>query len=153
MIKSSPEAKDNVLNFLSTVIKHNLKRGMIQVNRNEVSSDGFMFNILQLCKKLSDPIVDQMFSKISLIDTAYFLRYSRLDFSDETRIKVDNEKLKEIIQSMKKEDAQTIPNFVTEIFVITLAMHHYGLLSTIRYYKDFEKEIEEMQKVVFFYIN
>jgi ubiquitin conjugation factor E4 B len=147
LIKSGPVAKDNVLSYFASVIKANMKRGMIQVNRAEVSTDGFMHNILQVSKILCEPLMDPFYSKIGLIDNSYFLRSERFDFSDETRINADKDVTAEIAQKWKEQNPNPPPlNFVTEIFFMTIIYHHYGLLSTIRFYNNFLKELEEMQK-------
>lgn len=41
-----------------------------------------------------------------------------------------------------------VPNFVSNIFYLTVAMSHYGYLRTIQTYNDFGKHIEDMQRHV-----
>lgn len=38
------------------------------------------------------------------------------------------------------------PNFISDIFYLTIAMSHYGYLRTIQTYHDFEKHIEDIQQ-------
>lgn len=117
------------------------------MNRLEVSTDGFMHNLTQVCKKLCEPIMDIQFSKINLIDSTYFLHSDRIEISEETRINVDQVGCQEIRKKWNEETpTKPTPNFVTEIFFLTVAFHHFGLLSTMRYYKNFCKELEDMQK-------
>ncbi|KAI8898611.1 ubiquitin elongating factor core-domain-containing protein [Globomyces pollinis-pini] len=146
LIKTGPAAKEKVLSYLWRVLTLNAKRGQLQVNRIEVSTDGYMHNLLQVCKKLSEPIMDLSFSKIGLIDSSFFLHSNRFDHSETTRINVDNESCKQITKEWLDTHPISPPNFVTEIFFLTLSYHHFGLLSTIRYYKNFVKELEDMQK-------
>ncbi|KAJ2998080.1 hypothetical protein HDV02_004905 [Globomyces sp. JEL0801] len=127
----------------SNLVQLTLKQ---KVNRIEVSTDGYMHNLLQVCKKLSEPIMDLSFSKIGLIDSSFFLHSNRFDHSETTRINVDNESCKQITKEWLDTHPISPPNFVTEIFFLTLSYHHFGLLSTIRYYKNFVKELEDMQK-------
>ncbi|KAJ3274850.1 hypothetical protein HDV01_002054 [Terramyces sp. JEL0728] len=147
IIKTGADGKEKVLQYLARVIKNNLKRGQLQVNRLEVSTDGFMHNLTQVCKKLCEPIMDINFSKINLIDSTYFLHSDRIAISEETRINVDQVACQNIYSKWKEENpSKPAANFVTEIFFLTISFHRFGLLSTIRYYKNFCKELEEMQK-------
>lgn len=36
------------------------------------------------------------------------------------------------------------PNFITDIFFITLAMHHYGYIKTITVFEDLARQHDEM---------
>ncbi len=38
------------------------------------------------------------------------------------------------------------PNFISNIFFLTIAMSHYGYLKTIQTYNDFSKQIDELEK-------
>ncbi len=38
------------------------------------------------------------------------------------------------------------PNFISEIFFITLAMHHYGPLQCYDHYNNLNKDLVELQK-------
>ena len=146
LIKSGPVAKENVLHYLATVINLNEKRGQLQVNRAEVATDGFMHNILQVCKKLCEPLLDASYSKLHLIDSSYFFHTKRFALGDETRVNADKDTVTFLESQWAAENPSTpSSNFVTDIFFITLSYHHYGLLSTMRYYKNFVKELGEMQ--------
>ena len=139
-------AKENVLQFLFKVVDLNQKRSQLQVNRTEVSTDGFMHNILQVCKLLCTPLLDVNYSKISLIDSSYLSFHPRFDLSEETRINADKDAYAAFYNSWKTENPNAAaPNFVTEIFFLTITYHHFGLMSTIRYYKKYIKDLEEMQ--------
>ena len=135
-----------MLAYLARVIDLNQKRSRLQVNRAEVSTDGFMHNILQVCKLLCNPLLDANYSKLALIDTSYLPFQCRFDVSEETCINASKDAYDSFVKAWKEEHPNPGPaNFVTEIFFITIAYHHFGLLSTIRYYKNFMKELEEMQ--------
>ncbi|KAJ1343933.1 hypothetical protein BSLG_001531 [Batrachochytrium salamandrivorans] len=112
--KAGNLAKEAVLSFISRVIKLNDSRGKMQVDRRQVSTDGFMYNLLHTTRILADK---------GAVD-AHILQW-RLDHA---------------------ESDPAAPNFVTEIFFLTLAIHHYGILSTMRYYAGFVKELDEMRK-------
>ncbi|KAH6571477.1 hypothetical protein BASA50_000657 [Batrachochytrium salamandrivorans] len=147
--KAGNLAKEAVLSFISRVIKLNDSRGKMQVDRRQVSTDGFMYNLLHVCLKLCDPIMDSSFSKLSIIDQTYPTHTSRLDFTETTRILADKGAVDAHILQWRLDHAESdpaAPNFVTEIFFLTLAIHHYGILSTMRYYAGFVKELDEMRK-------
>jgi ubiquitin conjugation factor E4 B len=147
LIKSGPSAKEGVLNYIAKAIELNSKRGQMQVDKKLVCSDGFIHNLLQVCKRLCEPIyLDHSFSKLSLIDLNYFLKYDRIDISHDTRVNTDLETALEIGRQLKMTSKIESPNFVSDIFFLCGALHHYGLLSNIRFYKNFVKELNEMQK-------
>lgn len=148
-IKASPEAKEGVIQYMADVIKANEKRGRMQVDRREVSSDGYLNNLQRVCLKLCDPIMDARFSKVHLIDPDYFISSTRLNVTEDTKINADKESYEAHLSSYRSSHpTPTPPNFVSDIFFLTVAMHHYGLLSTLRYYGAFCKEMEEMRKQV-----
>ena len=145
-IKASPEGKEAILYYFYKMLQLNMKRSHLQVDRAVVCSEGFIYNITNVCKLLVDPILDANFSKLGLIDPFYFMYQKRLDISEETRINVDLESAVYISKSfMANNPNHPTPNFVTEIFYLTIAAHHYGPLSAIRLYKNFTKELEGMQ--------
>ncbi|KAJ3088787.1 hypothetical protein HK102_007908 [Quaeritorhiza haematococci] len=156
IIKASPAAREGVLDYIATAIAKNLARGKMHVERQEVSTDGFMYNILGVCLKLADPIMDPRYSKLHLIDPHYFKHpKSRLDISELTRINADKETADEYFKSFLAAQQQnpgawlsTSPNFVSDVFYLTLAAHHYGLLSTIRYYQQFVRGVEDFREQV-----
>jgi ubiquitin conjugation factor E4 B len=58
IIKTGPKGRDDVLDYVAKLIKLNEKREQTHVQRDEVSSDGFMLNWNQICKKLCEPFMD-----------------------------------------------------------------------------------------------
>ena len=146
-IKAGPEIKESILIFFARVVSLNAGRGKLHVNRKEVSTDGFMHNILQVCLKLCDPIMDARYSKLPLIDQHFLLYSNRIPLGDTTRILADHDAMLMITESYNNSHP-SVPtaNFVTEIFFLTLNMHHFGLLSAMRHYTSLIKEIEEMRK-------
>ncbi|KAI8823342.1 ubiquitin elongating factor core-domain-containing protein [Fimicolochytrium jonesii] len=149
IIKSAPEAREGVLQYFGTAIESNVKRGRMQVDPHEVSSDGFMYSLLQTSLLLTDPIMDSKYSKLHLIDPDYFTYSTRIDLSEQTRINIDKEQYEQHVADWKASHPdQTAANFVSDIFFVTLAMHHYGILSTIRTYGSLIKQTEELRKHV-----
>jgi ubiquitin conjugation factor E4 B len=102
-----------------------------------------MYNILHVCLSLCDPILDHRYSKQHLIHDHYLLLSSRLDVSDDTRINADKTAVDEFIKTIPSSPSF---NFVTEIFYMTLAYHHYGALSIIRHSGNMTKHIQRMKE-------
>nr|KAJ3420144.1 hypothetical protein HK105_006035 [Polyrhizophydium stewartii] len=147
MIKASPEAKERVLAFFARCVRLNVSRGKMHVDRREVSTDGFMHNLLHVCLKLCDPIMDMRYSKLALIDQNYLTHSSRLDMTDVTRVLADQDAVNAFVAGWRAANPSPPPaNFISEVFYLTLALHHFGTLSTMRYYASFNKELDEMRK-------
>ncbi|KAJ3033823.1 hypothetical protein HDV00_005788 [Rhizophlyctis rosea] len=149
IIRASPESREGVIQYISGVVKANKARGRMHVEMSEVSSDGFMFNLLRVCLKLCDPIMNSNMSRIHLVDPDYLAYSDRLDVTEETKINSDKETYEAYLKEWKSANPNpSPPNFVSDVFFLTLAMHHYGLLSTIRHYTDLIKQQEELLKAV-----
>ncbi|KAI9361650.1 ubiquitin elongating factor core-domain-containing protein [Zopfochytrium polystomum] len=149
IVKTGPECREAVLHFLSTAISLNHPRGRMQVDRKTVATDGFLYNVNKLCLKLCDPFLDPMFSKVHLIEPTYFLRQShRLTLpTGTTLLNADTETLDaEIREYAAKNPTLASPNFISDVFALTLGSHHFGLMSVVRYYGAVVKEISEMRK-------
>ncbi|CAZ79267.1 unnamed protein product [Tuber melanosporum] len=142
IIRGSPVARAKMLDFFARVINLNLKRGAIQVDPTTVASDGFMLNINTVLTKLCEPFMDASFSKIDKIDIEYFRRQPGLDIHEETKINVDENQANEYY-SRKVEGSN---NFISEVFFLNVAAHHYGLGATETTHDQLAKDIGEMEK-------
>lgn len=146
---SNPTSREAVLKYFGDVIMKNQSREKIQVDRREVSTDGFMYSISRVCHQLCEPFLDPTFKKINLIDMDYLIYNNRFDITEHTRISFDLNQSKEYTEKWKNEHPEAPkPNFITEIFYITMAVYHYGYLSIIRFYQHMLKQIEEIRKQV-----
>ncbi|KND04737.1 hypothetical protein, variant [Spizellomyces punctatus DAOM BR117] len=149
IIKAGPDSRERVLQYLSSAIAVNKRRGRMQVNMRDVSTDGFMYNLLQVALKLSDPIIDAKYSKLHLIDPDYFNHSKRLDVTEDTRINADKETCERYVKQWHETHPNPEPtNFVSDIFYLTLGLHHYGLMSIIRQYTTLIKQTQELAKHV-----
>jgi len=167
IIRSSPVARGKILDFFARVINLNLKRGAIQVDPATVASDGFMLNINAVLTKLCEPFMDASFSKVSIsevspyqiipydmicsllkhtqidkIDIEYFRRQPRLDIHEETKINVDENQSNEYYS----KNVEGSNNFISEVFFLNVAAHHYGLGATETTHDQLAKDIGEMEK-------
>ncbi|KAJ5662138.1 uncharacterized protein N7477_009754 [Penicillium maclennaniae] len=144
MIRASKEARDRVLDWFATALNINHKRRAMQVDPTQVSSDGFMFNITTCLDQLCEPFMDASFSKIDRIDAEYLHRNSRVDMRDETKINADQH----ASDAFYSNKAEGTSNFITEIFFLTVAAHHYGSESLTSKLEQLEKDLRHMESTV-----
>jgi ubiquitin conjugation factor E4 B len=144
LLRASSEARERVLDWFALVVNSNHKRRALRVDKKTVSSDGFMINITTCLDQLCEPFMDATFSKIDRIEVQYLQRHSRVDMKDETKINADQEASDGFYD-------RTVPgknNFISEIFFLTVAAHHYGTEATHSMLKELEKDLKHMQKQV-----
>ncbi|KAJ5483428.1 hypothetical protein N7530_002674 [Penicillium desertorum] len=144
LIRASKEARDRVLDWFATAMNINHKRRAMQVDPEQVSSDGFMFNLTTCLDQLCEPFMDAAFTKIDRVDADYLHRDSRVDMRDETKINADQH-ASDAFYSKKVEGTS---NFITEIFFLTVAAHHYGSESLTSKMEQLEKDVRHMESTI-----
>lgn len=144
LIRASKEARDRVLDWFATAMNINHKRLAMQVDPTQVSSDGFMFNITTCLDQLCEPFMDAAFTKIDRVDADYLHRDSRVDMRDETKINADQH-ASDAFYSKRVEGTS---NFITEIFFLTVAAHHYGSESLTSKMEQLEKDVRQMESTI-----
>lgn len=144
LIRASKEARDRVLDWFATAMNINHKRRAIQVDPTQVSSDGFMFNITTCLDQLCEPFMDAAFTKIDRVDADYLHRDSRVDMRDETKINADQH----ASDAFYSKRVEGISNFITEIFFLTVAAHHYGSESLTSKMEQLEKDVRQMESTI-----
>ena len=92
--------------------------------------------------RLCDPFMDAAFSKIDRIDANYLKREPRIDISDETKINAD-QKTADAFYAEKVEGSN---NFISEIFFLTVAAHHYGTEAASTQLEQRKKELKYQEK-------
>lgn len=144
LIRSSTTAKEKVLDWFALAINANHKRRAMRVDKTTVSSDGFMINITVCLDLLCEPFTSttKEFEKLDRIDINYLQRHPRVDMKDETKMNADQE----ASDAYYGKDAGGANNFITEIFFLTVAAHHYGTEGANTALQDLEKEMKHMQK-------
>lgn len=80
--------------------------------------------------------------QIDKIDIDYFRKNPRLDISDETKLNVDEDTAAEFY-SKKTEGTN---NFISEVFFLNVAAHHYGLGACEVTHDQLAKDIGDMEK-------
>lgn len=144
MIRASKEARDRVLDWFATALNINHKRRAMQVDPEQVSSDGFMFNLTTCLDQLCEPFMDASFTKIDRIDAEYLHRNSRVDMRDETKINADQQ----ASDAFYSKKAEGTSNFITEVFFLTVAAHHYGSESLTSKLEQLEKDLRHMESTI-----
>lgn len=144
MIRASKDARDRILDWFATALNINHKRRAMQVDPNTVSSDGFMFNLTTCLDQLCEPFMDASFTKIDRIDPNYLHRNPRVDMKDETKLNADQH-ASDKFYSKKVEGTS---NFISEIFFLTVAAHHYGSESLTSKLEQLEKDLRHMESTI-----
>ncbi|KAB8246848.1 ubiquitin elongating factor core-domain-containing protein [Aspergillus flavus] len=144
LIRASKDARERVLDWFAAALNINHKRRAMQVDPNTVSSDGFMFNLTTCLDHLCEPFMDANFTKIDRIDAGYLHRNPRVDLKDETKINADQHASDAFYA--KKVDGTS--NFITEIFFLTVAAHHYGSESLTSKLDQLEKDLRHLENTI-----
>lgn len=96
--------------------------------------EGLFYNTIRII--MSNPL------QLDKIDIDYFRRNPRLDIGDETKINADEDTASEFY-SKKIEGSN---NFISEVFFLNVAAHHYGLGATEVNHDQLAKDIGDMEK-------
>ena len=144
IIRTGKEPRDKMLDWFAKCVNTNHKRRAIQVDQKTVSSDGFMINITVCLDQLCEPFMDATFSKIDRIDVEYLRRNPRVDIKEETKLNTDQHASDEFYS----HQVQGSSNFISEVFFLTLAAHHYGSEAANSTLGQLEKDLRRMEKQI-----
>ncbi len=144
LVRASPEARDQVLNWFALVVNSNHKRRAMRVDKTTVSSDGFMINITTCLDQLCEPFMDAQFSKMDRVDIDYLRRHPRVDIKDETKINADQDESDRFYE----HPLEGTNNFISECFFLAVAAHHYGSEAARNMLKDMDRELKHMAKQI-----
>jgi len=86
--------------------------------------------------------MDASFSKLNRIEPEYFRRTPRVDISDETKINADQTTAERFYEN--KADGTS--NFISEVFFLTVAAHHYGTEAANTKMSALRKDLKHMDK-------
>ncbi|ESO04573.1 hypothetical protein HELRODRAFT_99472 [Helobdella robusta] len=137
----SADSRMATLNYMSDVLRLNIKKTQLSTD-NQMSSDGFMLNVLSIMQKLSIKI------DVSKIDTMYpYHPDTRMVIGvDDSRINASYQSVKSWIDSIAHP--WTPPNFSTECFFMTAQMHHLTILPMVRKQQRCQRAARETQNLV-----
>jgi ubiquitin conjugation factor E4 B len=142
IVRSGAPAREKILDWFALCVNKNHKKRAMQVDRTKVSSDGFMINVTSVLDQLCEPFMDARFGKIDRIDVNYLRRNPRVDIQEETKINADQKAADEFYS----HPADGTSNFISEIFFLTVASHHYGTEAAQTKQGDIRKAVQRMEK-------
>ncbi|KAM3420953.1 hypothetical protein BST61_g4185 [Cercospora zeina] len=149
IVKAGPATRGRILDWFAMCVNKNHHKRAMRVDYRRVSSDGFMVNVTAVLDRLCSPFIDASFGKIDRIDADYLRRKPRVDISDETKINADQATSDEFYN----RPAEGTNNFISELFFLTVAAHHYGTeaaqtrMTTMRKsVKRHEQDLAEFEK-------
>ncbi|KAF7987086.1 hypothetical protein HWV62_255 [Athelia sp. TMB] len=145
LVRASAESRDAVLRYFSTAISLNVKRGAMQVEPETVATDSFMVNLQSILLRFAEPFMDAKYTKIDRIDTTYLAHAPKVDVKEETRIKATSDEAAQWVEENASSNAGP-PNFISDIFYLTVAISHFGYLRTISNFEDLGKHVDELQR-------
>lgn len=141
-IKAGLASRNKALDWFAYIVNSNHKRRAMRPVKNDLSSDGFLMNVTVVLDGLCEPFMDTTFSKVAKIDPDYLRRKPRVDITDETKLNADQEASDEFY---KVEVGGGPSNFISEVFFLTLAAHHYGSEAANGVLKRLDKDIKYLQ--------
>ncbi|TKA55862.1 hypothetical protein B0A49_10202 [Cryomyces minteri] len=142
IIKAGKEPRERMLDWFALTINANHKKRAMRVDPRIVSSDGFMVNVAVCLDQLCEPFMDATFSKIDRIDVNYLRRNPRVSVQEETKINADQK----TSDSFYEQKVDGTSNFISEIFFLTVAAHHYGTEAANTKLSSLQKDIKHMKK-------
>ena len=142
IIKADKDSRERMLDWFALCVNTNHKRRAMQVDEKQVSSDGFMINLTVCLDQLCEPFMDAQFTKIDRIDVDYLRRTPRVDIKEETKLNADQG----ASDNFYNRPAEGQSNFISEIFFLTLAAHHYGSEAANNKMSQLEKDLKRMEK-------
>ena len=143
-VRASPEARNKTLDWFAYIVNQNHMRRALRPDLKKVSSDGFMMNVTVVLDGLCEPFMDTTFSKVSRIEIDYLKRNPRVDIKEETKLNGDQNASDEYYEA--KVDGTS--NFISEVFFLTLAAHHYGSEATNAMLKNVDRDIKHFEKQI-----
>ena len=144
IIKTGKESREKTLDWFARSLNLNHKRRALQVDKTKVSTDGYMINLTVCLDQLCEPFMDATFSKVDRIDVDYLRRNPRVNIKDETKLNADQQTSDDFYA--KPADGQS--NFISEIFFLTLAAHHYGTEAAGNILIQMERELRHLEKSI-----
>jgi ubiquitin conjugation factor E4 B len=142
IIRAAKEPRERLLDWFALTINKNHKRRGTWVDTKTVATDAFMINVTSILDRLCDPFMGTTFEKLDRIDVDYLRRSPRIVIADETKINADQKTSDEFY-------AQSVGgtnNFISEIFFLTVAAHHYGTEAANDRVSQIEREIRHLEE-------
>ncbi|KAK4958197.1 Ubiquitin conjugation factor E4 [Elasticomyces elasticus] len=142
IVRSGPAARSRMLDWYALCVNKNHKKRAMRVDYKIVSSDGFMVNVTNSLDQLCEPFMDARFGKIEKIDVDYLRRSPRVDITEETKINADQK----TADDFYAVEASGTTNFISDIFFLTVASHHYGTEAAQERHSTLKKTVKRMEQ-------
>ncbi|OAA55820.1 ubiquitin fusion degradation protein [Niveomyces insectorum RCEF 264] len=133
--------RNRLLDWFAYAMNVNHKRRALQVNAKEVASDGFMMNLTAVLDRICEPFMEATFARMERIDVDYLRRHPRVDIHDETKLDADQAEA----DAYYAQPAAGESKFISEVFFLAMAAHHYGSGGVVQKYKDMDRQIKQME--------
>ncbi|KAJ9110282.1 hypothetical protein QFC19_001685 [Naganishia cerealis] len=150
IIRASPDSREDLLDFIGTIVNRNVKRSGMRVDPKTVASDGFMVNLQAILLRLFEPVLDVTYSKLDRIDSGYYTRSKRVDVTEETKIKATqteyNDYRAEVEAGGSATTLKSSSPFISDLFFLLNAYQHFGMNKTISNRERASKNIYEIRK-------
>lgn len=139
----STESRDACLQFIASVLARNYRKAQLQVDDRQVASDGFMLNFMTVLQQLCAKV------KIEKVDSLYLHHpKSRVNISQESRLKLTSQQVKEWKQELDSKNAWLEPKFPTECFFMAIQAHHLAILPACRRHSRRQKAHRELTRMI-----
>ncbi len=149
IVRAGAKPREAVLSLLGHVVAANKKRAALRVDPNTVSSHGFLINLHTALLEFAAPFMDASFSKIDKIDPLYYKHSDRIDVLEETKMSATQAEANEFYQKAADgSPAGPAPNFISEVFFLTIAMQHVGVMHSIKAHKNIGQNINHYRREV-----
>ncbi|CAG9530002.1 unnamed protein product, partial [Cercopithifilaria johnstoni] len=134
---ANTSSRNKTLDFITHVLSVNIKRRQMNPDYSKLSSDGFMLNFFDVMLSLAEKVT---FDKVN----TYYIFHPecRIDFSDETRLKLDLEQTKAFAKMI---DTKFEIKFPTECFFLTVQAQHLSLSAAIGQLKYLKRNLHEIE--------
>jgi ubiquitin conjugation factor E4 B len=143
LVRVSPDSRQAVLDYYSTVIKKNAKRTQTQGDPKLVSSDGFILNLLAVMMMFAEPFMDINYTKMDRISTDYYRNVNALvNVREDTKINAMQDEYDAFAQTTSSEPL----NFISHCFYLGSAINHIGFNACVRSYKTLENKLQELER-------
>jgi len=142
-VLANSSTREHGLALIAEILSRNQKRKQMQANERLNAGDGFMVSLMSVMQLLSSKV------RMDKVDPNYIhSQRSRLDLTDESRLKATSQDATEYSQQLADNGAPKEPNFPTECWFLTLQSHHIGIHPIIRRYQRRLRHLREIQKLV-----
>lgn len=143
-VRAGPVSRNRTLDWFAYIVNSNHMRRALRPDPTQLSSDGFLMNVTVTLDGLCDPFMDATFSKVEKIDINYLRRHPRVDIKEETKLNADQTASDEYYE----HEISGTSNFISEVFFLNLAAHHYGSEGTNGMLKTLDKDIKYLTSKV-----